>query len=120
VLVLVALAIAPLLFDRIRLLETDRTERVAAATQQAVSLARRGIDAQQQIVLAARSVLQIIARDYETDSPGACDRLVHDATADVPWMKSLLVIALDGRVTCSNRRDAVGLDLSTAPTFGRR
>src|ERR1700730_10976308 len=56
VLVLVALAIAPLLFDRIRLLETERAERVAAASQEAISLAHRGIEAQQQIVLAARSI----------------------------------------------------------------
>ncbi len=52
VLVLVALAIAPLLFDRIRLLQTERADRIAAASQEAISLARRGIEAQQQITLA--------------------------------------------------------------------
>src|SRR5260370_1817164 len=117
VLVLVALAIAPLLFDRIRLLETERGERVAAASQEAISLAHRGIEAQQQIVLAARSVLQVIARGYAAVSPESCNRFIADASADVPWMKSLLVIGLDGRITCSNIGSTIGLDLSDRPYF---
>src|SRR2546421_4230161 len=117
VLVLVALAIAPLLFDRIRLLETERAERIAAASQDAISLAHRGIEAQQQIVLAARSVLQVIARGYAAGSPESCNRFIADASADVPWMKSLLVIGLDGKITCSNIRDTVGLDLSDREYF---
>jgi diguanylate cyclase (GGDEF)-like protein len=117
VLVLVALAIAPLLFDRIRLLETERAERVAAASQEAISLAHRGIEAQQQIVLAARSVLQVIARGYAAGSPESCNRFIADASADVPWMKSLLVIGLDGRITCSNIRSTIGLDLSDRAYF---
>lgn len=115
VLVLVALAIAPLLFDRIRLLETERAERVAAASQEAISLARRGIEAQQQIVLAARSVLQVVSHDY-APSPDSCRRLVA-RIADVPWIKTLSFVGLDGRIACSNLPTAVGLDLSDRPLF---
>src|ERR1700693_278972 len=89
VLVLVAVAIAPLLFDRIRLLHTERADRIAAASQEAISLARRGIEAQQQIVLAARSVLQVIARGYGAGSAASCDRLIAQGGADGAWMKSL-------------------------------
>ena len=117
VLVLVALAIAPLLFDRIRLLHTERADRIAAASQEALSLARRGIEAQQQITLAARSVLQVIARGYGAGSAASCDRFIAQVGADVPWMKSLLIIGADGRVTCSNFPNTVGLDLSDRAYF---
>jgi diguanylate cyclase (GGDEF)-like protein len=117
VLVLVALAITPLLFDRIRLLQTERADRIEAASQEALGLAHRGIEAQQQIVLAARSVLQVIARGYAAGSPGSCDRFIAQASADVPWMKSLLMIGRDGRVSCSNFPNTVGLDLSDRAYF---
>jgi diguanylate cyclase (GGDEF)-like protein len=117
VLVLVALAIAPLLFDRIRLLHTERADRIAAASEEAISLAHRGIEAQQEIVLAARSVLQVIARGYAVGSPQSCDRFIAQVGADVPWMKSLLIIGLDGRISCSNFPNTVGLDLSDRAYF---
>ena len=117
VLVLVALAIAPLLFDRIRLLQAERVDRVAAASQEATSLARRGIEAQQQIVLAARSVLQVIARGYAAGASTSCDGFIAHVGADVRWMKSLLIIGPDGRIACSNFPDTVGLDLSDRAYF---
>jgi len=117
VLVLVTLAIAPLLLDRIRLLHTERTDGIAAASQEAISLAHRGIEAQQEIVLAARSVLQVIARGYAAGSPQSCDRFIAQVGADVPWMKSLLIIGPDGRVACSNFPNTVGLDLSDRAYF---
>jgi hypothetical protein len=110
-LVLAALAIAPLLVDRIRLLETERVDRVAAASQEAISLARRSVEAQQQIVLAAHSVLQVVSHGYAAASPEACDRLVAQI-ADVPRIKTLQFVGHDGRIACSNFPDAVGLDLS--------
>src|SRR5262245_16820414 len=64
--VLAILAVAPLLGDRIRLLEADRAERVAAAHVEAVGLARRGVEAQQEIVIAARAVLQVVSRAHAT------------------------------------------------------
>jgi diguanylate cyclase (GGDEF)-like protein len=117
VLVLVALAITPLLFDRIRLLQTERADRIEAASKEALGLAHRGIETQQQIVLAARSVLQVIARGYAAGSPGSCDRFIAQVSADVPWMKSLLMIGRDGRVSCSNFPNTVGLDLSDRAYF---
>jgi diguanylate cyclase (GGDEF)-like protein len=117
VLVLVALAIAPLLLDRIRLLQTERADRVAAAGQEAISLARRGIEAQQEIVLAARSVLQVVARGYAADPANGCHGLLSHISADVPWMKSLVLIGVDGRVTCSSYPNTVGIDLSDRAYF---
>src|SRR5262245_57307278 len=61
-LMLAALAVAPLMIDRIRLLEADRREHVAAAFEQAMTLARQAQQAQQDIVTGAHAVLQIVAR----------------------------------------------------------
>ena len=109
------MAIAPLLVDRIRLLETERADRLAAASQEAISLARRGVEAQQQILLAARSVLQVVSHGY-APSPDSCRRLVAHI-ADVPWIKTLSFVGLDGRIACSNLPTAVGLDPSDRPLF---
>ena len=44
-------------------------------------------------------VLQVIARGYAVGSPQSCERFIAQVNADVPWMKSLLIIGLDGRST---------------------
>ncbi|HEX2652346.1 MAG TPA: diguanylate cyclase [Xanthobacteraceae bacterium] len=116
---LAAIAIAPLLFDRIRLLEADRAERIGAAYEDVLGLARRGIEAQQELIVAARSVLQVASRANATlvTSEQSCFRLLTEVASDVPWIKGLSVLGINGRVTCSTLPNAVGVDLSDRPYF---
>jgi len=44
--ILAVIAIVPLLFDRVREIESDRAERIEAASKQALNLVRQGMAAQ--------------------------------------------------------------------------
>src|ERR1700694_1794549 len=118
-LVLAVLAVAPLMFDRIRLLEADRLEHIAAAYDQAMSVARQGVEAQQEIVVAARAVLQVVSHAHMTavKSGDTCIALFSNITLEVPWLKGLSAVGLDGRIKCSTFPNAIGLDLSDRPYF---
>jgi len=118
-LLLALLAVAPLMFDRVRLLEADRTERIAAAYDQAMGLARQAAEAQREVVIAARAVLQMVSRTWAAAarSGETCDQVFPDIIQNVPWLKGLTVVGLDGRIGCSTFPIAAGLDLSDREYF---
>src|SRR5262245_40953881 len=78
--VLAALALAPLMVDRIRAIEADRVARINSANQQALALARQGIDAQRETVISARAFLQVAARAHATFAAtrDSCTRFLID------------------------------------------
>src|SRR5215470_6237736 len=64
-LILLALLIlVPLILDRVRLLEATRAERIETAHAEVLDIARRGVDAQLEVVSSTRAVMQVLARSY--------------------------------------------------------
>ena len=111
---LALLAVVPLTLDRVRLLETSRTERLDLAANEALDLARRGADAQLQVINSTRAMLQVVARAYITlgHDGQSCTKFLAGFVLDIPWVTGLSVVGPDGRIMCSTRRGAVGLDVS--------
>ena len=116
--VLAMIALAPLMVERIRAIEADRAERIDTANQQALGLARQGIEAQREAVIAARAFLQVAARAHATfaATPDACNRFLIDIAAHVSW-RTFSVADADGRIVCSSRPEAIGLDISDRAYF---
>jgi len=56
---LAVIALVPLILDRVRDIETDRTERVEAASKQALNLAKQGMAAQNEVFVAVRAFMQV-------------------------------------------------------------
>jgi hypothetical protein len=98
-LLLALIAVVPLMIDRARSIETDRAERIAALSEEALALTRQGIEAQQEIVVAARSVGQVVARAHATlgTSQENCGRFLAGATSDAPWITGLSIVGANGR-----------------------
>jgi diguanylate cyclase (GGDEF)-like protein len=111
---LALIVLVPLLLDRVRDIETDRGERIKAAHQHTLSLARQGSEGQREIVISARAFLQVTARAHATlaATPESCDRFLADIAVQVPWMKSFSVADRTGHIVCSSNPQAVGLDIS--------
>src|SRR5262249_51526560 len=63
---LALLAVVPLTLDRVRLLESTRTERTEMAASEAIDLAKRGAGAQLEMINSTRAVLEVVARAYIT------------------------------------------------------
>jgi diguanylate cyclase (GGDEF)-like protein len=114
---LALLAVVPLTFDRVRLLEAGRTERIEMTSKDMLDLAKRGADAQVEMIDATRSVLAVVARSYATlaRSGQDCAAFLAGFALDVPWIRALSVAGPDDRLICSTRARAIGIDISDRP-----
>src|SRR5262249_27084611 len=115
--VLVVIAMVPLMLDRARDILTDRAERIQAASDQALRLARQGMATQNEVIVAARAFLQVISGTYPVDpaNPAAresCIGFMMKTAAQAPWLKVLTVVKPDGVIYCSSNRTAIDLDVS--------
>jgi diguanylate cyclase (GGDEF)-like protein len=116
---LAVLVVAPLMLDRVRGLEASRAEHVQKAHAAVVELARRGGEAQREIVLSVRAILQVMARTLVlTAGDGeTCAGHFADFTDSVPWIRGMSIVGSNGRIACSTTPAAAGLDVSDRPYY---
>src|SRR3954469_1540371 len=95
---LAAVAVLPLLVSRVLDIESDRAERMDAAAQQALVLAKQGMTAQNEAVVAARAFFGAVASAQEllTTRGDRCDTLLANVVSQAPWLKSISVATPDG------------------------
>jgi diguanylate cyclase (GGDEF)-like protein len=117
--VLALLAIAPLMIERVHGLEQARAERTQQASAEVMDLARRGAEAQREIISSTRALLQVVARAYARlpFDPADCNKYLTDLTGNVPWLRALSFAGTDGKVRCSTEPLAIGLNVSDRPHF---
>lgn len=118
---LALLAVAPLMFERIHAIEEARGAHTARAHAQVIELARRGAEAQHEIILSVRALLQIVARVYARTplDPSDCNRYLTSLADNIPWIRTLSVADTDGRIRCSTGAQAIGLNVGDRPHFQR-
>ena len=118
-LVLALLAIAPLLLERVHGLEVARVGRTERANADVVDLARRGVEAQRDIISSTRAILQIVTRVFAKVpiDRSNCSQYMAGLTTNIPWIRDISVAATDGRITCSTDPTAIGLNVSDRPHF---
>jgi hypothetical protein len=117
-LVLVAvLAVVPLMLDRVRILESTRSERLDTAYAEAADIAKRSAAAQLEAINTTRAWLQVAARSYAAlvRAGQPCAAFINDLATDVPWIKVVSVVGANNRIICSTRPEGVGLDVSDRP-----
>jgi diguanylate cyclase (GGDEF)-like protein len=119
-LIIVALvAIAPLMFERVRGLERARAERSAQAHAQVIDMARSGAEAQRETAYSIRALLQVIAHGYARTplDVADCAQTLASLVGNVPWLENLGVATAGGRVICATDKRAVGLNIVDRPYF---
>ena len=117
--ILAVIAIVPLLLERIHNEEFDRNERIEAAYKQARDLARQGAAKQNEVIESTRALLQVVASTRTTFNPSDsdCNRFLEKIAKPAPWIKTLSVANVQGRIICSSSPGAIGLDISERPHF---
>jgi len=117
--ILAVIAILPLLAERIHNEEIDRNDRIEAAYRQARDLARQGAAEQNEVIVSARALLQAVASARATFNfnDTECDRFLSTIVKPAPWIRTLSVANLQGRIICSSSPEAFGLDISDRPHF---
>jgi GGDEF domain-containing protein len=118
-LVLALIAVLPLLFARIWSIQADRSERIDAASRNALILARQGMAAQNEVLVSARAFMQVAASAHGLMGARGerCDDFLVNGIQQASWLKSLSLIAPSGRIICSSNADVVGMDISHLPHF---
>ncbi len=117
--VLALLAIAPLMVERVHGLEKARAAHIERANAEVADLARRGVEAQRQIIYSVRALVQLVSRVYARlplDS-SSCNRYMADVTKNILWIRDVSIAGTDGRIACSTEPLAVGLNVSDRPHF---
>ena len=111
---LALILVAPLMLERARSLEDIRNKEIALAAAEFSNLARHSADAQREVISSVETVLKSAA--YIRASAGgisrSCDILRASLPANLPWIRTLLIVGGDGRVQCSTNNIFVGSDLS--------
>jgi len=116
--VLALIVIAPLMVDRMRVLEETRAHRVSDIAGDAKSLARQGAHRQAEIVANTNALLHATARLYESEArqSGSCTQFLANATF-APWTKTIAVANSSGKIVCSSEPSVLGINIADRPYF---
>jgi len=117
--VVALLAVAPLMLDRVRSLEAARVQRTESANTEVMDLARRGVEAQREVIDSMRALLRVVARVYTRlpPDPADCNRTLADLTTNIAWLRGANIAEADGRVKCATDPRAIGLNVSDRAYF---
>jgi diguanylate cyclase (GGDEF)-like protein len=117
--VLALLAIAPLMFERMRGLEAARAMRTERAYGEVSELARHGVEAQEEVVSSVRALLQIVAHVYARMPFEAndCNQYLKDMATNIPWLQAISIAGANGQIRCSTKPLAVGLNIADRAHF---
>jgi diguanylate cyclase (GGDEF)-like protein len=117
--VVALLALAPLMFERVRSLEQARTEHIELARNQVIDLAHGGVETQREIVDSMRALLKVVARLYARMPPNQvdCNKTLDDLIGNIPWLRGLNIAGADGLVQCATDQRSIGLNVTDRPYF---
>jgi diguanylate cyclase (GGDEF)-like protein len=116
---LALILVAPLMLERTRSLEDNRTRQVALASVEFTNLARHSADGQREVISSVEAVLKSAAYIYASTLKvgDGCAILRASLHVDLPWIMAVSVAGRDGKVHCSTSAPLVGLDLSDRAYF---
>jgi hypothetical protein len=95
---LALILVAPLMLERARSLEDARSKQLALASAEFADLAKHSAEAQREVISSVETMLKSAA--------------FIRASANPPWIRSLLIVGKDGHVQCATNSALVGLDLN--------
>jgi diguanylate cyclase (GGDEF)-like protein len=119
ILLLLVIAVGPLLYERVRLLETTRQEQIDFTRGKALDLARIAVDKQEEMMTSSRSVLQTIGHALERTAvpSGDCNGMLTAAASDAAWMVSFAVADTTGRIVCASNPEVLGASIAGRDYF---
>jgi diguanylate cyclase (GGDEF)-like protein len=118
---LALILVAPLMLDRARSLEDTRAKEIAQATREFHTIAQRSVQAQREIIASVETMMKSAA--YISASAGgigrSCEFMRTSLKIELPWIRSLSIVAHDGKVECSTLPSLVGMDIGDRDYFKR-
>jgi diguanylate cyclase (GGDEF)-like protein len=118
---LALILVAPLMLERARSLEDNRTKQIALASAEFSSLAQQSAIRQREVISSVETVVKSSAYIYASalQAGRSCAIMRASLRVDLPWIRSVSVVGKDGRIHCSTLDTLVGLDLSDRTYLGK-
>src|SRR5882757_3248494 len=110
--------VAPLMLERVRSLDETRSKQIAAASEEFSNITQHSADTQREVISSVETMLKSAA--YIRASGGiarSCEILRASLPTNLPWIRSIMIVARDGLVQCSTLNMLVGLNLSDREYF---
>jgi diguanylate cyclase (GGDEF)-like protein len=119
ILVLVIIAMAPIVLERISGLQVGRADRIRMTETTTRDLAQHGAEVYGQMLTLARTVMgaAALAQPEGAVDPQSCGRLMQDLDRGSDVIESLSIASPTGRVLCSSEPDVVSVDVGDRPFF---
>jgi diguanylate cyclase (GGDEF)-like protein len=111
--------VGPLMLDRVRSLEAIRATQVAQTSLEFSQLAEHTAEAQREVIASVKAVLKSAAYIYTTAAKvgESCAIMGASQEVDLPWIRSLSAVGMDGKIHCSTAPNFIGLDLKDRDYF---
>jgi diguanylate cyclase (GGDEF)-like protein len=111
--------VVPLLVDRVHILESSRESQVKAASAELASIAKRGAQAQRDMVRSVEDILRTAASIYvhahQLGRP--CALINSGVKVNLRGLGNISVVNTEGRVICSTLPVLVGVDITDRAYF---
>jgi diguanylate cyclase (GGDEF)-like protein len=115
---LAVMLVAPLMFERVRSLEDSRARQLAAASEEYAQLAHHSAETQREVISSVETMLKSAAYIRAASGIGrSCEILRASLPANLPWIRSIMLVSKEGVVQCSTLNAQVGLNIRDREYF---
>ena len=110
--------VAPLMLDRVRWLEDTRTKQIALAAEEYATITQHSAETQREVISSVETMLKSAAYIRASSGIGrSCEVLRASLPANLPWIRSIMLVSKDGVVQCSTLIIQVGLNIGDRDYF---
>jgi diguanylate cyclase (GGDEF)-like protein len=115
---LAVLLVAPLMFERVRSLEDTRARQIASASEQYADITHHSAETQREVISSVETMLKSAAYIRAASGIGrSCEILRASLPANLPWIRSIMLVSKEGVVQCSTLNVQVGLNIGDRDYF---
>jgi diguanylate cyclase (GGDEF)-like protein len=115
---LALMLVAPLMLDRARSLEGARAKQIAQAAEEYANITQHSADTQREVVSSVETMLKSAAYIRASSGIGrSCEILRASLPANLPWIRSIMIVSKEGVVQCSTLNMLVGINIGDREYF---
>jgi hypothetical protein len=115
---LAVMLVAPLMLERVRSLEETRAKQITTASEEYANITHHSAETQREVISSVETMLKTAA--YIRAASGVargCEILRASLPANLPWIRSIMLVSRDGVVQCSTLNMQVGMNIGDRDYF---
>jgi diguanylate cyclase (GGDEF)-like protein len=115
---LALMLVAPLMLERVRSLEDTRAKQIAIASEEYANITHHSAETQREVISSVETMLKSAAYIRASSGIGrSCEILRASLPANLPWIRSIMLVSKEGVVQCSTLNIQVGLNIGDRDYF---